>query len=418
MLIDWLGHSQQYKKYAKGILVRRTMPELDDVIRRSRELFGALGATYSESKREWTMPGGGVLRMRYLESIADAAAYQGHAYTWVGVDEAGSYPKPDVIDLLRGCMRSAHDVRCYIRLTGNPGGPGQGWLKDRYITPAPPEVPHTDEDSGLQRIFIPSKLEDNPHINDPEAYKKRLSGAGPPHIVRAWLHGDWNSSPEGGVLNVKKVVRDQLPKAYRVYCGIDPAVSPLPGADKTAIAAWAVARIEGEIHYWLLDCDAWIASSDISTTRILDFLDKWAPIITWMEGGPVGQGLIPWVRKEMKTRKRHSILMCSHAGGDKLAKAASLQAAMNDGSIHVEPGATHWPMARDAWTMFDGQKDMPDDLTDATGIPLRFCPAMMGKDQPADPTPKVERSSLDRKANPIVGKPRGKKTVVPLFGGS
>ena len=78
-----------------------------------------------------------------------------------------------------------------FRATGNPGGPGHQWVKARYIDPAPlgNQVIH-DPVTGLDRIFIPSKVDNNPFI-DAESYKQRLRSSGSKELVQAWLDGDW-----------------------------------------------------------------------------------------------------------------------------------------------------------------------------------------------------------------------------------
>ena len=45
--------------------------------------------------------------------------------------------------------------------------------------------------TGLERVFIPSRVDNNQHI-DVEAYKQRLRGSGSQELVRAWLDGDWS----------------------------------------------------------------------------------------------------------------------------------------------------------------------------------------------------------------------------------
>jgi hypothetical protein len=398
------------------------MPELDDIIRRCREIYGPIGGEYREQAKEWTMPGGATLRLRFLESVGDASRYQGHAYTWIGVDEAGNYAKPDVVDLLRGCMRSAKGVPCYLRLTGNPGGPGQDWLNDRYIKPAPPGVPHADPETGLLRVFIPSMLADNPHIADPDEYRKRLQGAGPPHIVRAWLHGDWNARPEGGILRPELVIRDRPPELYRCYLGCDPAASPLPSADASAVAVWASARMgtgrDSALHFWLMHAEEWRADTEESTERLIKIMDRFDPACSWIEGGPVGRSMLPWIRLRMRESGRHHpLILAPHGGADKIAKAGPLQAALHAGVIHAVPDAAWWPLVRDRWSGFTGEDGMPDDLVDASGMPLRFAPAMIGRTQTSAPPAKVPRSSLEReRPGAAAMDPKPGKGVRPLFG--
>jgi len=92
-------------------------------------------------------------------------------------------------------LRSPHGVPCTMRLTGNPGGPGHGWVKTRYITVAQPYQPYIDPDTGFARMFIPSRTSDNRILmaNDPD-YRDRIlaATAGNDALRRAWLDGDWN----------------------------------------------------------------------------------------------------------------------------------------------------------------------------------------------------------------------------------
>ena len=62
----------------------------------------------------------------------------------------------------------------------------------RYIDPSPlGNKVISDPVTGLERIFIPSRVENNQFI-DVEAYKKRLRSSGSAELVRAWLLGDWS----------------------------------------------------------------------------------------------------------------------------------------------------------------------------------------------------------------------------------
>jgi hypothetical protein len=89
-------------------------------------------------------------------------------------------------------LRSSAGVPVGFRATGNPGGPGHQWVKARYIDPAPlGNRIIRDEQTGLKRVFIPSKVDNNRHI-DVEAYKQNLRASGSKELVSAWLDGDWS----------------------------------------------------------------------------------------------------------------------------------------------------------------------------------------------------------------------------------
>src|SRR4051812_31547986 len=140
----------------------------------------------------WRAPDGARLRFAYLERDADADMYQGHNYTRVYVEEIGNFPIPAPVMKLMATLRSGAGVPVGLRATGNPGGPGHQWVRQRYIDPAPlGNRIIRDPLSGLERVFIPSRVDNNQHI-DVEAYKQRLRASGSKELVRAWLDGDWS----------------------------------------------------------------------------------------------------------------------------------------------------------------------------------------------------------------------------------
>lgn len=195
---DWLEHSEKYQSAAIGVFFRRTFKQLEEVIARTKELFPLIGAKYNEQKAEWIMPGGGRLKFRYLEKDRDAEEYQGHSYTRVYIEEVTNFPTPGPINKLRATLRSGRGVPCCLRLTGNPGGPGHQWVKKRYIDPAPlgwkvltDQYPGKDGRMiSRERIFIPSKVQDNPKVGDD--YVANLHQSGSKELVQAWLDGNWD----------------------------------------------------------------------------------------------------------------------------------------------------------------------------------------------------------------------------------
>jgi hypothetical protein len=192
VLGEFGAHASRYGKDAIGLMVRRTRAELVETIERSREIYGPLGWKLNDTEKMWRAPDGARLRFAYLERDADADMYQGHNYTRVYVEEVGNFPSPAPVMKLMATLRSGAGVPVGLRATGNPGGPGHQWVKARYIDPAPlGNKIIRDEVSGLERVFIPSKVDNNRYI-DVEAYKQRLRASGSKELVRAWLDGDWS----------------------------------------------------------------------------------------------------------------------------------------------------------------------------------------------------------------------------------
>jgi hypothetical protein len=250
LLMDWKQHGEKYRSNATGLIVRRTFPELEELIFQSQVMYTQLGARYHKTERTWRHPEQGWrLKFRHLDKDSDADNYIGHQYTYIGVEEAGIFPSSSPIDKLRATLRSPAGVPVRMVLTGNPGGAGHNWLKSRYIDAMRPNEPLTEtmtldgEEFEWTRIFIPSALEDNKILmkNDPR-YKMNLAMVGTPWLVKAWLSGDWSivaggffdslfsKDPETGVDRSKRIILPwfKIPSHWRVFRSFDwGSTSPL-----------------------------------------------------------------------------------------------------------------------------------------------------------------------------------------------
>lgn len=194
---DWIQHTNQWGEDAAGIMLRRTREQLAETFERAKRLLRPLG--FHPAGHTITSPQGARLRFAYLERDADAENYQGDNNTRVYIEELGNFPNPAPVMKMMATLRSTKGVHVGFRATGNPGGPGHGWVKQRYITPAPqgwkiieePFVnPWTNEVVTKQRIFIPGRITDH-NLLGPE-YIANLQMSGSPELVRAWLEGDWD----------------------------------------------------------------------------------------------------------------------------------------------------------------------------------------------------------------------------------
>lgn len=182
----------------RGIIFRKSYPELEELLVRAKEIYLPLGAVYKVSEKTFVFPSGATLKLRHIETEGDADLYQGHQYTWIGWDELGNWPNLNAYKKLKACLRSAHPVpNKRIRCSANPGGVGHHAVKNYFIDPAPKGmelIKVIDEDGTITtRMFIPSRVYDNKLLlqNDPQ-YIARLREIGSPELVKAWLEGDWN----------------------------------------------------------------------------------------------------------------------------------------------------------------------------------------------------------------------------------
>lgn len=199
-----------YRAHASVLIVRYTYAELKELIELSKRLYTSLGATYNQDLG-WRFEGGGRIRFGYLAPRAKGAdPHQGNQPTHVFVDEAGNVPRWEMVANLFKEARSAHGVPVQLIVTGNPGGPGEQWLYDRYLSEAVESVRGgvrvmvtTDSESGAQRMFIPARLSDNPPLikSDP-LYEDRLRSflSATPHLLRALLDGEFGAVAEGEIV--------------------------------------------------------------------------------------------------------------------------------------------------------------------------------------------------------------------------
>jgi hypothetical protein len=127
-------------------------------------------------------------------------------------------------------------------MTGNPGGAGHSWVRERYVSPAPQGyTPITDPKTGATRIYIPSRVTDNIILikNDPN-YIANLRQAGSDILVRAWLEGDWNIVAGGffsDILNpdIHFIRPFEIPDTWRYRRSFD-----WGSAAPAALCIWAV----------------------------------------------------------------------------------------------------------------------------------------------------------------------------------
>ena len=191
MLIDPL----RYCHYAehRALILRRSMPELREIIDKSRELYPRAfkGAKFREVEKLWQFPSGAKIEFGYLERDADVYRYQGQAYSWIGFDEITHLPTEFGWNYLASRLRTTHpEIKTYLRCTANPGGVGAQWVKKRYVEASEPNTSFQGSD-GLTRKFIPARLQDNPYLAEDGEYERMLESL--PAIQRKQLlEGNWD----------------------------------------------------------------------------------------------------------------------------------------------------------------------------------------------------------------------------------
>lgn len=359
--------------HARGLFVRRTYDELDEAVSRSHEILGLLGADWKPSKYTWLLPWGGFLKMRYLKRDEDASRYQGHSYNWLGVDEAGNFASPDPIKKLTATLRDRSGVQVRKRMSANPGGPGHAWLKADYVDPAPPFVPHNDPDTGLPRVYIPSRLQDNPALmkNDP-GYLTRLRGTGPAWLVQAWLEGDWNATPEGGIFRMQWFRRYQRlptpPEAFLKVHSWDTAYKADEHNDPSVMTSWVAAMGQGaqEAGFYLADVFRQKLTVPEVRRRIIEFAERDRPDAILIEDKSSGQGLIQDLRAYTTLP-----IIAIEPEGDKISRALAITPMIEAGRVWLPERAT-WLLDYELELTLFFTKGVHDDQVDSTTQGLRW----------------------------------------------
>jgi len=224
MLVDPLRFA--HKKLHRALILRRSMPELRELIDKSRELYPQAfpGAKFKEVEKLWNFPSGAKIEFGFLERDADVYRYQGQAYSWIGFDEITHLPTEFAWNYLASRLRTTDSsIETYLRCTANPGGVGAHWVKKRYIDSHEHNKSFIGHD-GLSRKFIPARLNDNPYLAKDGRYEQMLKAL-PPIQRRQLLEGNWDVAEGAAFVEFspdKHIIEPfQLPISWERVKGID-----------------------------------------------------------------------------------------------------------------------------------------------------------------------------------------------------
>lgn len=192
---------QVHIPYYKGLILRRTFPQLHELIDKSYKLYPKVfpKAKFNRTEHTWIFPSGAKIIFGAMQYNHDKHKYQGQAYDYIAFDELTHFEREQYMYMLSRNRPNGSGTRCYIRASANPGGIGHGWVKERFISAAPPMTPiktETEVDGKkyvFSRLFVPATVFDNKKLmeNDP-LYVGRLSMM-PEAEKKALLYGDWDS---------------------------------------------------------------------------------------------------------------------------------------------------------------------------------------------------------------------------------
>jgi len=196
----------------RGIIFRRSHPELQDIITKSKKWFSQIfpEAKYNEAKSEWVWPAGEALLFRHMSKDVDYWKYHGHEYPFIGWEELTNWADDKCYKLMMSCCRSAHPgitlpdgshmpIPRMLRATTNPYGPGHNWVKMRFRLPGGRGIVidnSYDSDGNREppRVAIHGSIYENKILlaADPTYIQKIAAAARNESERKAWLEGSWD----------------------------------------------------------------------------------------------------------------------------------------------------------------------------------------------------------------------------------
>jgi predicted phage terminase large subunit-like protein len=208
-----------------AILFRRTFADLalpGALMDRAREWMANYDdVRWNAVQNTFTFPSGARVTFGYLNNTNDYLRYKGAEFQFIGMDEVTEIREADYRYLFSRLRRPSSGplskVPLRMRAASNPA---PNWVRQRFII----------EGREHGRIFVPSKLTDNPGI-DAESYRAALQALDP--IERRRLEeGDWWSTTLGTMFEREN------------FIFIDPSEVPQLTSMARAVRFWDLAATE------------------------------------------------------------------------------------------------------------------------------------------------------------------------------
>ena len=354
-----------------SLILRRTYPELEGtLIPDSKQMFQG-HASYNEVKKKWTFPSGSTISFGHIQNDDDKHKYQSASFQTICFDEASSFTKDQYLYMMSRLRRNKYNnVPVRIRCASNPGGIGHEWLKERFVDTS------NEIADWKSKIFIPARLEDNPHI-DQVTYRENLMELD--HVTRAQLlHGDWEIMPSGGLFHRKWFTPTQKPfgkLAAKVrYWDLAATAHKTEGGKVTRKGDYTVGIKMS--RYSTDDGDKYFIEDMVRGKWSAGELDNIISNTAKLDGFP------PYIEQEPaasgKIAMKHFEDLCNARGsritGSKIDRANPLSAQFEHGNIFLLEDSERKPWNYDFVNEFVAFPDgSHDDIVDATSGAYTKC---------------------------------------------
>jgi len=236
----------------KCLFLRRTYPQLSEVIERTHKLYKQLGWDWKGDLRMWKAPSGAFIQFGHVQHESDKYNYIGKEFQRIMYDQVERFTQTQFDEINTTLRTTDKSLPTQVMASANPGGIGHVWVKNKWIDRCPTErrgekiwnedfqmhwqpvkagKTFIDEDKQSWE-FHPALVFDNPQLmdNDPKYVRKLL--ALPYESREAYLWGNWSVfvgqffsefRQDVHVLTMKDIPK--IPRTWKVIGGCDYASS-------------------------------------------------------------------------------------------------------------------------------------------------------------------------------------------------
>ena len=308
-----------------------------------------------------TFPSGARISFGYLNNTNDYLRYKGSEFQFIGMDEVTEIRESDYRYMFSRLRRPASGPLSQVPLRmRSASNPAPNWVRQRFIV----------EGQSTGRIFVPSKLTDNPGI-DADSYRQALQELDP--VERRRLEeGDWWSTTLGSLFDrtdfeiIDHTEVPQVTSAARAVRFWDlAATEPHSGNMNPDWTVGTLMLFDQGIAY-VMDVRKIRAKGDkveqlIAQTAAED--GHMVAIRVEQEPGSSGKALIDQYARYVVPCYD---LMGIRASGDKVTRARPFAAAAANGNVRLVrgPWITEW---LDELASFPEASDHDDQVDSAVG---------------------------------------------------
>lgn len=265
-------HSYLFNPNYTALVLRKTQDDLNDWFHRALRfpLFSAHLASATQQPFKMHFKSGARFDFGHMQDIRSIEDIQGKEYVRVAIEELGQLGSEELFLMILGSCRTKHaGMVAQLFATANPGGPGNKWIKARYlrdINGAKVESGVAQKDPrGRSRVYFHSTIFDNPYyLYGNQDYVAYLESLPPGSLREQWLHGNFDAEeglafehfraekrvnePEAACHVVKCTKERPEPIELAAYwpraIGID------WGYSHNSVAGWGCWHPKGQLHVY------------------------------------------------------------------------------------------------------------------------------------------------------------------------